>query len=85
MKVAWITWFLASPDILLARVATSVYLEARKNIGKGFDDDWIMVASMHPFLVKMTYRNIGQLLISSAHFLAMVSESECLEARKNTG
>ena len=34
--------------IIHARVAISVYLEARKNIGKGFDDDWIMVASMYP-------------------------------------
>ena len=60
-------------------------LEARKNIGKGFDDGWLMVASMHPFLVKMTYRNNDQAMIFSAHFLAMVSESECVEDRKNAG
>jgi hypothetical protein len=46
--------------IIQARVAISVYLEARKNIGKGFDDGWLMVASMYQFLVQMTYINNGQ-------------------------
>ena len=62
-----------------------MYLEARKNIGMGFDDGWLMVASMHPFLVKMIIEIMVKLLILSAHFLAMVGESKCLEARKIIG
>ena len=46
--------------IIQARVAISVYLEARKNIGKGFEDGWLMVAPMYQFFVQMTYRNNGQ-------------------------
>ena len=55
-----ITLFLASLALIHARVASSVYLEARKNVGRGFEDDWIMVASMHQFLVNMTYRKQEQ-------------------------